>query len=311
MIVDAYCHVGLPRFGSAENAVTVAKRFGIDRQVLVLGPSVPDYESLFRAMSVYPDHIRGIGIPFGRGERRQIEIAEIQLRAGVSGLRLSGDEFLEHPTVPELIGLAGRWIYAVGIINNVEATEGMLNWLEAYPLSRIAAPHFLRPSTAEIEAPLADLIRHPRFYPIFSHHGGLGSREPYPHADFKPWIESVVVLAGCESILFGSEYLVIFWRNETVNSCLGWIQSSGIADDEENRTRFLGETAKRLFFDRPGPEREDVHIPDWVDEQFDLGRTIPLRDGFEIPMDTFPARLEGYIDRLKNEPDAGFIHKDR
>ena len=183
MIVDAYAHVGLPRFGSLENAIAIADIFGVERSVLVLGPMVPDYPTLFRAIATYPDRVRGIGIPFGETEAQQSEIIEIQLRAGVTGIRLSGDEILKYPIVPELLGRSGRWIYAVSLIRNPAAVEALLGWLDRYPESRVAAPHFLRPDTANLVSPLTDLVSHSRFFPIFSRHGGLGSQQSYPHID--------------------------------------------------------------------------------------------------------------------------------
>ena len=113
MIVDAYCHVGLPRFGSLEQMRAVAEVFAVERSVLVLGPMVPDYETLFRAIADYPETLRGVGIPFGESDAQQVQIAEVQLRAGVAGLRLSGAEMLSCPAVPELVGECGRWIYAI------------------------------------------------------------------------------------------------------------------------------------------------------------------------------------------------------
>ncbi len=308
MSVDAYCHVGLPRFGSLANAVAVAKLFGIKQSVLVLGPAVPDYETLFRAISQHPDRIRGIGIPFGQNERQQIEIAEIQVRAGLMGLRLSGTEILAYPIVTELLGLTGRWIYAVSIINDPLAVEELIQWLDNYPSCRVAAPHFLRPDTDTIESPLSDLIRHPRFHPIFSRQGGLGSRHAYPHTDLKPWIESVVSLCGWDSTMFGSEYPVIYWRDETVQSCLDWVHEIGVEASTEDITGFLGETASKLLFSRPGPEREPVEIPDWVDDQFDRSRKISLfePDTIETEMSDFPKQLDAYVKRLATDQLLSF-----
>ena len=305
MIVDAYCHVGLPRFGSVENTIATAKVFGINQSVLVLGPMVPDYESLFRAIHQYPDRVRGIGIPFGDNERQQTEVADIQVRAGISGIRLSGDEILAYPSVPDLFGLAGRWIYAVGLINNPPAAEALLDWLERYQSSRIAAPHFLRPTADPISPPLAELISHSRFHPIFSRHGGLGSQTPYPHEDLKPWVESVVSLCGWGHIMFGSEFPVIFWRDETMQSCLDWIRDLSVDVGDEQADAFLGKTAKRLLFDRPSPEREDVDIPAWVD-QFDRTRTVPLWDGREVSMNSIESWHNVYINELKENPKTKF-----
>ncbi len=43
----------------------------------------------------------------------------------------------------------------------------------------------------------------------------MGSAAAYPHADLRTWVESTIGLSGWDHVLFGSEYPVIFWRNET------------------------------------------------------------------------------------------------
>ena len=306
MIVDAYCHVGLPRFGSLEQMRAVAEVFAVERSVLVLGPMVPDYETLFRAIADYPDTLRGIGIPFGESEAQQMQIADVQLRAGVAGLRLSGAEMLSCPAVPELVGACGRWIYVVGIIDNPAAVEFLLNWLERYPACRVAAPHFLCVSNGDISSPLAELIGHPRFYPIFSRHGGLGSQEPYPHTDLAPWVESVLALCGWQRALFGSEYPVIFWRDETYASCLNWVREIQPQASETELAGFLGETANRILFDETQPTREDVVVPPWVGEQFDHQRTVPLWDGRAVSMGAISDWLVVYVEELKEQRAALF-----
>ncbi|MFT5085880.1 MAG: hypothetical protein ACI906_001440 [Candidatus Latescibacterota bacterium] len=306
MIVDAYCHVGLPRFGSLEDALTVAQVFGVERSVLVLGPMVPDYVTLFRAIAAYPDTLRGVGIPFGENEAQQGEIAEIQLRAGIAGLRLSASEILQYPAVPELVGQSGRWIYAVSIIDNSAAAEYLVDWLERYPACRVAAPHFLCVSDGGISSPLAELISHPRFYPIFSRHGGLGSQESYPHMDFVPWVESVVALCGWQRAMFGSEYPVIFWRDETYASCLDWVREIQPQASAIELAGLFGDTANQLLFEETQPAREEVVVPPWVGEQFDRNRTVPLWDGREVPMDAIQDWLELYVEELKEERAALF-----
>ena len=64
-IVDAYMHVGQPRFGSAAEALAACDRWGTNKAVLVLGPGVPDIPALVEARRARPDAIRTIGIPYG------------------------------------------------------------------------------------------------------------------------------------------------------------------------------------------------------------------------------------------------------
>ena len=57
-MIDAYCHVGMPRFGTTDEALDLAGVYGIERSVFVLGPRVPDFETLFDAMSRFGDRVR-------------------------------------------------------------------------------------------------------------------------------------------------------------------------------------------------------------------------------------------------------------
>ena len=303
-MIDAYCHTGLPRFGSADDGLAVADLFGIERSVLVLGPMVPDCRTLFDGMAKFGDRIRGVGIPFGASREQQIEMTELQLRVGVMGMRLQGSELL--PEILDRVGECGRWIYAIGLRSGSDIAQTLLDWLERYSVGRIAAPHFLRPNAGRIEGALRDLILHPRFFPIFSRHGGLGSQEPYPHEDMRPWVEQVVDLAGWDRVMWGSEYPVLCWRDETMPGCQTWL--SELLGDDDRMVGFWGENARREIFDHPAPEREAVVIPDWVDVQFDRSRTVPVFDygGLELSMDLYERLHRVYVDRLKEDASLTF-----
>jgi len=302
-MIDAYCHVGLPRFGTAEEAIAIADLYGIEKSVLVLGPQVPDFETLIYAMKNYGHRIRGVGIPFGDNASQQIESTELLLRAGVIAMRLQGNEL--HPEILTQIGEQNRWIYAIGLRNGGPIAQTHLDWLEKYPKGKITAPHFLSPDVSKIDGALKELLQHPRFFPIFSRHGGLGSQEPYPHTDLKPWVERVIELAGKERIMWGSECPVLYWRNETMPLCQNWL-SELLGDDD--LTGFLGQNAQRELFTPPAPQTEDVVIPNWVTEQFDHTRTIPVFDygGLELPMHVYQKLHAKYVVQLKTNPEHTF-----
>ena len=142
---DAYCHIGLPRFGSAEDAIQVLEQNGVQKAVFVLGPMVPDYATLFSALDKYGDRIRGVGIPFGETQSQVNEVVALQLEAGVLGLRLQNTEIRDYETALAMLGQAGRWLYAVSFIQHDDLIRKLLAWLEKYPQANIAAPHFLSP----------------------------------------------------------------------------------------------------------------------------------------------------------------------
>lgn len=55
-----------------------------------------------------------------------------------------------------------------------------------------------------------------------------------------------------------------------------------------------------------GPEREEVDLPAWVEDQFDRNRTIPLWDGREISMDEAESLLNTYVEELRQDATARF-----
>jgi hypothetical protein len=311
--IDAYCHVGLPRFGSAADALTILEQNAIRQAVLVLGPQVPDYETLFAALKKYKDRVRGIGIPFGETPEQVLEVTEMQLQAGVIGLRVDSREVLANPEMLTRLGQAGSWLYAINPLASPELMQTLLDWLEAYPAGRIAAPHFLQARPLLIGTHGDDLIRvlvsHPRFYPIFSRHGNNGSQFPYPHLDFRQWVAQVVALTGWERIMWGSEYPVLYWRDETVVTCQGWLTALGVSLTEAELAHFLGGNAQRLLFDEtPLPPQKKVTIPAWVEAQFNRQRTVPLfqGQGLEIPMALYQTLHADYVQALQQDPALTF-----
>jgi predicted TIM-barrel fold metal-dependent hydrolase len=312
MKIDAYCHVGLPRFGTAEDALFVQNQGQIDRTVLVLGPQVPDYATLFQAMERYGERVRGIGIPFGATTEQVRESIALQIRAGVLGLRIQEPELLTNPAMLAPLGENGRWIYAIAIVDRPEVIRALLTWLDRYPDARIGAPHFLRPadtSGAALSDGLQSLLQHPRFFPILSRQGGVGSRGPHPHPDLRPWVERVAELAGWERILWGSEYPVLYWRNETLAGAQRWLSDLLGADLEEPAQQaFLGDNAQRALFDHPPPLAQPVEIPAWVDAQFDRTRTVPLfpQTELELPMQAYATLHHRYVDALRSDPQLTF-----
>jgi hypothetical protein len=307
-VIDSYCHVGIPRFGNAEDALAIAEQSGIAHSVLVLGPGVPDYLTLFHALRLYGNRVRGIGIPFGETQDQIDESVSLQLHAGVLGLRVNPHTLLQYPTILQQLGEWRGWLYAIGAADSNEVMRTLVQWLEHYPEAHIAAPHFLKPRDLFSQGCdhhlLQTLVSHPRFHPILSRHGGIGSREPYPHADLANWVKQVITTSGWDNVLWGSEYPVYTWRNETMGMCKQWL-SSLLADiTEEQRDAFMSHNAQRLIFDHPVPEGEIVPIPAWVNHQFDQNRTVPLfPEGVRVPMHVYNDLHHRYVMALKRNPE--------
>ena len=310
-IVDAYCHIGLPRFGTPEDALRTLGLWSIERAVFVLGPQVPDYPTLLSALQSYGDRIRGIGIPFGTTAPEVEEAVLLQLRAGVLGLRMEPSELLSYPRVLAILGERARWLYAIGAISSPEVARTLLTWLERYPAARVAAPHFLAPGL-----PLAgdvgdeirqELLSHPRFYAILSRHGGVGSSRAYPHEDLRAWVLDAISRVGWGRLLWGSEYPVLFWRNETLGDALRWLSELLPECSDESLQAFLGGTAERVLFGNPPPEAESVQFPEWIAARFNRERTVPLfPGGLSIPMALYDKLHHQYVECLQQDRQLTF-----
>jgi predicted TIM-barrel fold metal-dependent hydrolase len=311
-IVDAYCHIGLPRFGTAADAWQVLSQHQVDQAVFVLGPAVPAYAELFAAIIHFGDRVRAVGIPFGTTLAQIRESIELQLRAGVLGLRVQDHDLLDDAAILEKLGERGGWLYAINIIDKPAVLRRLLAWLEHYPNGRIAAPHFLSPEPLRNGSSHDDykaaLVSHPHFFPIFSRQGAVGSRWPYPHPDLRPWVEEVIALTSPERILWGSEYPVIFWRNESYSQCKHWLQVLDIQLEAADWAGYWGANAHKAIFAAPPPPAEAVTIPNWVDEQFNKARTVPLfqPNCLEMPMDLYAQLHHRYVQKLASEPAMSF-----
>lgn len=123
-------HFGLPRFGSLELLIRYMDVHDIRQAVAVLGPLVPDIESIMQAVRDYPDRLRCVGIPFGQSEEQRLEAAALQLDAGVMAIRLDQREAAENPQVLKLIGARGRWAYGIDACRNQRLAGLYLDWAE-------------------------------------------------------------------------------------------------------------------------------------------------------------------------------------
>ncbi|SFK79129.1 Amidohydrolase [Paenibacillus sp. 1_12] len=300
-ITDAYSHIGMPRYGGLADFVQHMQRFQIKKSVMVLAKTVPDFTSLFAGIADYPHTIRGVGIPFGQTEQQREEMVAIQLKAGVIGLRMEPAEIVANPAILRTLGEQGKWIFAISPFHSEAISRIYLDWLEEYPQSSIAAPHLLYSQSAcealKQSQQVRDLLRHPRFHVIFSRHGGTGSTESYPHSDFLPWMSYVFEQASIDRIMWGSEYPVIYSRNESMPQCISWLEAIRCGLSEQQLKDVMHDNTERCFFTEQGPKREYAAIPDWVAEQFDYQQTVRLynHEGFELTLDVYGKLLNGYL----------------
>lgn len=300
-MIDAYSHVGLPRFCSPGQILDVCDRWNIAKVVMSLGPGTPDIAPLAEAVRTHPDRVRAVGIPFGATEDQRHDIVLRQLDAGFMGIRLSLEEATGNPRIMEAIGERGGWIYFCGIpVDQVQA-ELLIGWLNAHPHGQIAAPHFLNRTVPDMQADehlsFRRLLEHPRFFPILSRQGDGRSGQKYPFGDLLPWARMLVGHCSWSRILWGSEHPVLLWRDETMKQCIDWITDAGIGATEEEIGMYLGGNAERVFFtDRPDITR-DYEQPAWLEPQFDRGRILSLFQNatLDVPMDRFEPIMAEYL----------------
>jgi len=288
-LIDAYAHVGLPRFASSADTLFVLDRWGIEKANLVLFPGCPDFDSLTEVREFAGDRIRLFGVPFGTDDTRRLGMMEMQLEMGVSGFRFMPFEI--QPNLPglEALGEAGRWLFLINPFQNDEVLDFAVSWLEKHPGARIASPHFVNlcplPQLAVDQGLLNALLSHPRFFVILSRHGGA-SAEKYPHEDLRPWLESVVEAVNWERLLWGSEFPVLHLRDELIPEARDWVRQLLPGMSSEQAELFYSANAERLFFSSPAPTPSAVRLPDWFHHGRGEGESLPLlgRDFLMAPV---------------------------
>lgn len=312
-LIDAYCHIGVPKYGSLADVTRFFARLRIDKGILVLGPGIPDVGSLVAARQQLGDRVRVMGIPFGETEAQRRELGELQIAAGISGMRLGTDELPANRALIDRLGEEGCWLYAINPFTSEEAMRFLLHWLDRYPAGKVASPHCLRPQPLATTAADADLYRtllkHPGYHAIFSRQAGVGSREPYPHADLRPWVEDVAELATWQRLLWGSEFPIFYQRNEQPETVRDWLLDLGIPVNAQERADFYGNNAQRLLFAvEPPPLALDAEgteqMPKWVTEQIDRDATVYLfpPNPFYIPMADHGLLLTRYLTLAETTP---------
>jgi predicted TIM-barrel fold metal-dependent hydrolase len=316
-LTDAYAHFGLPRFGSLEQLVRYMDVHDIGQAVAVLGPLVPDIQSIVQAAKQYPDRLRCVGIPFGETGSQRAEAVALQLDAGAMAIRLDQREAVANPEVLRLIGERGRFAYGIDACRNQKLAELYLDWLDTYQQAQLAAPHFMyadfdRNDPDRSGGYVERLMKHPRFYGILvRNHGMCGSA--YPHTEYKAWMEYALEMCGYEHLMWGSEYPVLFWRNEKARAATELFREFLSSCSDEKYSRIAGVNAQEVFFSGAAPASTEVNIPEWIEQQFNRNRHVPFFPrGVELPVEDYSRLLESYLSSPEFEQGlsmADFIWK--
>ncbi len=242
-IIDFYGHVSLPRFLSVEDALRLMDENDVEAAVLSTAETCPDVQELSRARVRYPDRFRVVGMPMGADAAGLRDGIREQLDSGFSGIRLPAALVAKNPDLLDLIGEAKGFAIFVGDRGLSEAAGLIADFLDRYPASFAVAGHFggpAEPALLQEDAGVRRLFGHPSLHVAFTRHGALR------HLPLEAWAAALVEVVGWDRLLWGSEWPVALWRNETYDSTLNWVKR--LAPSDRDLQAFRYDNARRLLF---------------------------------------------------------------
>lgn len=290
--VDAYAHIGLPRFITVEQFVKVMDRHGVQRAIVAAADTCPDLHEVSRAIVEYPERFRAVGVPLGSTFDEIAISLRNQARSGFIGIRIFDRMIVEMPGLLKVMGELNLVPYVVGGPGLSPAARQLAAFLEGGADRLVVAPHFAgaaSPAVLEVPGPVRDLFDHPRLLVIFSRHGANDTQV------IGDWARALIGRLGWSRILFGSEFPVCLWRNESYASTLEWVKTLEQPVDE---ALFYGGNALRSLWNWPAgsPRRiGKTHRP--------TGGLVNLfnRQGLEIPEEVHQRLLARF---LVDNPDG-------
>lgn len=293
-VVDAYGHVSLPRFLSVEQFLGVLDANGVGVAIVATADTCPDLRELSRAICLASERLRAIGMPVGRTpEELEAGVAE-QMAAGFLGIRLPAALVARQPGLLDIVGRAGGVPFVVGPRGLGEAAEVLHRYLEGETARLVCAPHFggvAEPSIFEAEPSVGRLFEHPRFLLIFSRQGA------HPPDVVAAWAHALVRRVGWDRLLFGSEYPVCLWRDETYASTVEWIDAIGLTPTPTERDAFLHRNARRYLFDRPlAPARPVAEFLCTMEHKLLAPVWLFPRTSLDLPEDVHYRLVTRYLD---------------
>jgi predicted TIM-barrel fold metal-dependent hydrolase len=254
--VDAYGHVSLPRFVTVEEYLREMDRNGIEKAILCTAETCPDIPEVSRAIVYHADRLRAVGVPLGHSFDEICESVQHQIDCGFIGFRIQARMIAQFPEVLDVFGKQDIIPWVVGEDGMLVAAGYLFDYLEKSDKRCVVAPHFGCMTDSKIfttDGPLKLLFHHPRFLVVFSRQGA------YEPNSIRQWALRLVQELGWQRILYGSEFPVCMWRNESYQDTLNWILTLGLSPTREDLDAFYGQNALRLLWDRqPGP----AHLAD-------------------------------------------------
>ena len=300
--IDAYAHLGLPRFITVEEFIQVMDRHRIDRAIAAGADTCPDLPEVSRAIVEYGGRFLAVGVPLGDSLDEIGESMRHQAGCGFSGIRIFDRMIAAYPSLLGLIGDLGLVPWVVGGPALTAAAKLLVGYLEAGSDRWVVAPHFAGaadPLLLDSSGPVRDLFQHPNFLVIFSRHGA------YEPQIVRAWAQKLVTLMGWERILFGSEFPVCLWRNESYQSTLDWAKTLAVPFSTVQRDTFYGANAARILWDRPARPARLVDSK-YSPANWPTPDTLPLftTQGIDFPVEMHRRLLSRYLTgEQENFPD--------
>ena len=291
-IIDAWGHVSLPRFLSAEEYLALMDANGAEAAIVGTAATCPDLRELSRAAVQYPARFRTIGMAMGKSPEERAACVAAQMECGFTGIRLQTDLVVREPALLDILGKAQGTPYMEGNEGYRVAARQLLDFLDRYPGCIVCGTHFAGPTGPAIfsqQELVGRLFRHPRFLVIFSRQGYM---DPEP---LKVWTRALVELTGWDRILYGSEFPVALWRDETFHSTQGWIDIAGLQPTPAERAKFFYENAHKHFFEKGRPARLIDAKWERTDWKTDSPVWLFQKKGVDLPEEAHRKILLAYL----------------
>lgn len=293
-IIDAWGHVSLPRFLSAEEYLAILDANGAEAGIVGTAATCPDLHELSRAAVQYPDRLRAIGMPMGGSPQERADCIAAQMECGFTGIRLQADLIAREPRLLDIVGKAGGVAYLEGAEGYKVAASQLVDFLQRYPDCVLCGTHFAGPTDPAIftrQEAVGRLFRHPRFLVIFSRQGYM------ERGSLKIWTQALVQQTGWDRIMYGSEFPVALWRDETFRSTQGWIDAAGLTPTAGERRKFFYDNAHRHFFKKSRPARLIAAKWSRTDWKTDSPVWLFQKKGVDLPEEAHGKILRAYLAR--------------
>lgn len=289
-MIDAYAHPLLPRFMAPEAYLALLAEQGISAGVAATAESCPDLGTLADLAAAEPERLRAVGLQRGATPAAIAEACAAQIDAGMCGIRMPAAVIATSPAALQAIGERGGLLFPHGDLNSITTT--LVQWLNQYPDSAVLAQHFAgAPSPEHCRGALAALLGHDRCLVIASRHSA------YDQTELLASITALRELVPVSRWLWGSEYPVCLWRDETLADTQTWLQRNGWAMTDADQQAMFHDNAQRVLFDRRWTVRQALPTAlRAIDERVDVPVWLLPPSGLEISEASWARLMQRYLD---------------